>query len=117
MYALEQLDSSDLLGQTKAYCQAVIPDLKNKQEVWNKLFSDEKSEMGLYMTQELIMGFRPQTQQELMKNFEEPFFEQISGLVERKAKSLSEYYYKFLQPNLAASQAEIDRFEIFLAKI
>ena len=55
------------------------------------------------MTQELIMGFRPQTQQELMKNFEEPFFEQISGLVERKAKSLSEYYYKFLQPNLAAS--------------
>ena len=117
MSTLEQLDSSDLLGQTKAYCQAVIPDLKNKQEVWNKLFSDEKSEMGLYMTQELIMGFRPQTQQELMKNFEEPFFEQISGLVERKAKSLSEYYYKCLQPNLAASQAEIDRFEIFLAKI
>jgi hypothetical protein len=68
------------------------------------MFSDDKKEeMGLYMTQELIMGFRPQTQQDLMKHFAEPFFEKISSLVERKAKSLSEYYYKCLQPNLAAS--------------
>ena len=50
MAALEQIDSSDLLGQTKAYCQAVIPDLKNKQDVWERLFSEEKKEeMGLYV--------------------------------------------------------------------
>jgi len=38
-----------------------------------------------------------------MKNFAEPFFEKISGDVERKAKNLSEYYYFCLQQNLAAS--------------
>ena len=86
--------------------------------MWNKLFSeDKKDEMGLYLTQEMCMGFRPQIQKELIKSFAEPFFEKIANLVEKKAKSVSYYYYMCLQPNLTASKEEIERFEKFLAEI
>ena len=30
MKKLEELDSSDILAQTKAYCEAVIPNLQSK---------------------------------------------------------------------------------------
>lgn len=59
MTILAKIDSSDMLGRTKAYCEAAIPTVENKQQVWVKLFSKEKkNDMTLYNYIETTSAFR-----------------------------------------------------------
>jgi hypothetical protein len=60
MAILAAADSSDMLGRTKAFCEAAIPTIESKRAVWTKLFSkDKKDDMTLYNYIEMTMAFRP----------------------------------------------------------
>lgn len=59
MALLAEKDSSDMLGRTKAFCEAAIPTVENKRMVWEKLFSkDKKDDMTLYNYIEMTSAFR-----------------------------------------------------------
>ena len=111
MTQMESIDSSDMLQRTKAFCAVAVPTLEAKQAAWDKLFSNDKDkEMILTMSNETCMGFRRVNQTDLLDQFKEKFFENIYDCVMKKAKSVSYYIWMFLQPNMQASQEEIDRF-------
>ena len=118
MQQMEKIDSSDMLSRTKAYCAVAVPTLEAKTTAWNKLFSNKKEdELILSIAIENALGFRQGDQMSLLNQFSEKFFTQIYECVNSKAKSITQYIWIFLQPNLEATQAEIDRYEKFFKQI
>jgi len=55
---LQVVDSSDKFELTRQYCTAAIPNLSNKQKVWDMLHGPEAEKISLYGVGELMNGFR-----------------------------------------------------------
>ena len=116
MSKLEDCDKSDLLGRTKKYCDAALPTLENKRAQWTRLF-DGKEDMPMKEVWELCAGFKQLGHRDLIFEFDPIFFERIEQIVQQKHISFSEAYYWYLQPNMMATDEEIQRFVDFLAKL
>lgn len=90
-----------MFTRTKAYCTAAAPTMEAKTAAWNKLFSQAKEdELILSIATETAVGWRQSNQMELMNKFTDKFFTQIYECVNVKAKSISQYIWICLQPNL-----------------
>ena len=57
---LAKLDTSDMLGRTQKYCEAVVPKASSKQEAFNTIF-DGSDDMSMLHLEELCRGFAPFT--------------------------------------------------------
>lgn len=80
MEKLAIVDSSDMLGRTKMYCESVIPDIENKRKCWQRLF-ECKEKWSLYQTEEFCCGFRVYSQRDLLKEFTDDFFVKIDDII------------------------------------
>lgn len=58
MASLEQADQSDLLGLTKAYCEAALPDQEQKKKVWEGIFGTAYDKSSLLIQEAYASGFR-----------------------------------------------------------
>ena len=115
MEALENFDQSDMLGKTKFFCESAIPEIEKKREAWNSIFSGKLDKESPFITGEFCAGFKQFSQRDLLSEFADDFFAKIEEVVATKAKSISETFYLYLQPNMLTSDKEIARFENFLA--
>ena len=117
MEALEKFDQSDMLGKTKFFCEAAVPDIKKKREAWESIFAGKLDKESLMATNEFCAGFKQFSQRDILQEFADDFFLRIEEVVAKKAKSVSESIYLYLQPNMITTEASISRFENFLQKI
>jgi len=109
---LNEIDSSDKFGLTSTFCDATIPSLENKKDVWANLFESEEK-VSLYKITESCAGFKQISQRELVQEFAEDFFNRIEKIVNTKNPSVSKVYYIYLQPNIEANEKSINRFTSF----
>jgi len=113
---LAKLDSSDMLGRTKVYCEAASPNQDSKLETLLTVFTQSDS-LSLQDVQEKCRGFCQFEQRELLATMSDEFFDRIEDFVDTKAWSLARYAYHFLAPGLKATQEELDRFKALLARL
>ena len=106
---LEKLDTSDMLGRTRKFCEAVVPDHSSKQEAFYTIF-EGSDDLSLLHLEELCRGFAPFTQRDLLDDFVDEFFDKIEDFVNDKAWSISRFVFHFLSPTHKATQEELDRF-------
>jgi len=114
---LGELDQSDMLGQTKAFCEAALPVLENKKKVWNGLFSGEYDSMSLKNIGELCAGFKQRSHLDLISELQDEFFDKIEPVVNSKAKSVAQNIYFYLQPNILTADSDIFKFENCLKRV
>jgi len=55
---LKAIDSSDKFDITEKYCQAVLPDLESKQQMWDLLMSADGPNLPLYELENACGGFK-----------------------------------------------------------
>ena len=85
---IEKDKNSEASIQTKFTCQALLPDPKNKEEVWDKLVNKFSSE-SLKNMEALMAGFAPKDQEDLVKDYlRNKFFEVLPQL----GKSCTTFY-------------------------
>ena len=97
-----------MLGRTEKYCEAATPVESHKRQAFMAIFMDPK--MTLQHVQEMCRGFRQSSQRDLISSFTDDFFERIEDCVNDRAWSNTRYIYLFLQPNMCATDEEIQRF-------
>lgn len=73
-----------------------------------KIFMD--TTMTLQHVQEMCRGFRQSSQRDLISSLTSDFFEKIENCVNDRAYSNTRFIYMFLQPNMCATDEEIQRF-------
>lgn len=108
--ALSKIDQSDMLGRTKFFCQAAVPEIAKKREAWEAIFSGKLDKESLLNTNEFCAGFKQFSQRDILTEFADDFFNKIEHVVQTKAKSISESIYFYLQPNMITNDKEIERF-------
>ena len=114
---LAKIDQSDLLSKTQAFCESAIPDISEKKKAWATIFSDKIDGVGYANSNEICAGFKQLYHRDILGEFADEFFLKIEEVVKTKPKSLAETIYLYLQPNMIAGDAEIQKFENLLEKI
>ena len=77
---IEKDNKSDRAMRVKCKCKSALPDLKIKEEIWDKIFN-HPNEDSLYNQEAYISSFVRKNQLNLIKNFSEfKFFEDILKL-------------------------------------
>jgi len=108
---------SDLLDQTKAFCCSALPDKANKRKIWDSLFGTEFDSLSLLDHGEYCAGFMQQSQMEMLAEYTDEFFAKIEDCVAKKPRNNSESIYGNLAPIINTNDADIKKFEDFLAKL
>lgn len=57
------------------------------------------------------MGFRVYSQRDLIKEFTDDFFVKIDNIIKTQGRNTIESYYFYLQPNMFADDATIQKFQ------
>lgn len=89
--------------------------------MWDFYFNfDKDSEIegwGLHSYQNSMRGFNQQQQSKYIEKFEDPFFENITAVIEKKGRFVAEVYFYCLRPMIKTDNAFIKRYEDLYAKI
>jgi len=109
MAILEAHGASEMLSETKKYCQAARPTLESKAKAWENLF-DAKSEMSLKEVWSLCAGFRQPLHSDLIAPFASDFFTCIPAIADSKPNTVAKVYFKKLMPNLVPDDDTIAKF-------
>lgn len=113
MKKLEDSDKSDWISNTKAFCNAALPE--TKAEMWEKFFAAESecNNWGLHTYQHSFMGFNQGAHADLVAPFASKFFENIEPIFLKKGRFVASAYFTCLRP-MSTSDDNIKRYEELL---
>ncbi|UOG35026.1 M1 family aminopeptidase [Leptospira noguchii] len=109
----EKLDTSDL-GAKKAYTAKVaFPDPKSKAAAW-KDFTDPNTKHSTDMLRYGMRGFYWDHQEEILKIYEDLYFQSVIGIYKDRDSHFSSAFGNFLFPGLEPNQSLVDKTNRFL---
>eukprot|EP00826_Nyctotherus_ovalis_P042217 TRINITY_DN4319_c0_g1_i15.p1 TRINITY_DN4319_c0_g1~~TRINITY_DN4319_c0_g1_i15.p1 ORF type:complete len:334 (-),score=53.12 TRINITY_DN4319_c0_g1_i15:134-1135(-) len=108
-------DKSDVGLRAQRTCEASIPTLESKAKQWLQLLSEDTRESE-HMLFSAMRGFNSQDQVELLKPYEEKYFETITDIFKKKTRYYAEAFFRFLKPRIV-SESVLKRFEEIKAKV
>ena len=100
----------------KLTCDALNPDIKNKEKLWN-IFVNEPNSNSLYNIAAMMQGFAPLCQIDLIQNFiNEKFFEDIVKVCKTTERHYLRNYVDYLSPRIN-NENIIKKFEKVLEEV
>ncbi|MBW9233375.1 aminopeptidase N [Leptospira santarosai] len=109
----EKTDTSDL-GAKKAYqAKVAYPDPKSKSAAW-KEFTDPNTKYSTDMLRYGMRGFYWDHQEEILKDYEDLYFESVIGIYKDRDSHFSSAFGNLLFPSLEPNRALVDKTNHFL---
>ncbi|WP_078124253.1 M1 family aminopeptidase [Leptospira alexanderi] len=109
----EKADTSDL-GAKKAYgARVAYPDPKSKSAAW-KEFTDPNTKYSTDMLRYGMRGFYWDHQEEILKDYENLYFESVIGIYKDRDSHFSSAFGNLLFPSLEPNQTLVDKTNRFL---
>ncbi len=101
---------SDKSLKTELSCRALLPDINNKKNIWEKIIKDPKSD-SLHNMRALMCGFAPMSQLDLVKNIiKERFYEDVLE-VSKNEYFFIDYFFAFCTPFVFVEKEVIENLE------
>lgn len=115
MVNLMEIDKSELIEQTKAFCVGTVNTVEEKKPIWDGLFATKYDEVSLLVHREYCAGLCDHSHHDVTVKFEDEFFSKIEEVVNTKPNNKAEIVFLYLQPS-GTTDAEIKKFEDLLKK-
>ena len=113
---IEEDKNSQKSVLTKLTCEALNPDIKNKEKLWD-IFINAPKNISLYNIDAMMEGFAPLCQIELIQNFiNEKFFEDISKIYKKTERRYVRSFIHYLSPKIN-NENIINKFEKILEEV
>ena len=101
----------------KLTCSALIPDLKVKEDLWNKFVNQSTSE-SLVNMEALMSGFAPVDQLDLVKDFlTEKFFEVLPQVGKNNESFYVKDFISYCSPNMFIEEDIIKKMDALVEKV
>ena len=103
--------------EAKLVCNALLPDRKNKEKLWQKLTEESNSD-SLANMKAIMIGFAPVEQYDIIEDFlKEKFFEALPKLGKNNEMFFIQYFISYLAPSQFTSHEMISKIEQFINKL
>lgn len=116
MKKLEDGDKSDWIANTKAYCDAALPETKAKN--WDMFFAEDSecNNWGLHTFQHSFSGFNQGAHADLTAQFAPKFFENIEKVFLHKGRFVCSSYFMILRP-MKPTDENVKKYTELLAEV
>ena len=118
MSVMEQDKSNaDWLDNCKSYCEAALPE--NKEKMWNLYFSDSEDvkKWELHKFQNSHVGYNQPQQRKYIEKLENEFFDKILTVQDKYGRSVVESYFYTLRPMMDVSDQLIQKYKDLLKNV
>ena len=113
----EDKSNADWLDNCKSYCEAALPE--NKDKMWELYFSDsdDLKSWELHKFQNSHAGFNQPQHRKFTQKFEDQFFDKILTVTDKFGRSVVESYFYTLRPMTDVNEALIKKYKDLLKKV
>jgi len=108
--------NSDKSIKAELTCRSLLPDITNKQTIWDKIIKQPKSD-SLHNMRALMAGFAPMSQLDLVENIIKNNFFQDVLEVSKNEYFFIDYFFMYCTPSSFVEKDVIDRMEKFCSEL
>jgi aminopeptidase N len=108
-------DPSDRGQRALLRCEVSVPDLAVKEDAWQKFHGEGYG--SLHLTSAAMSGFQWYVQRDMLRPFDERFFEEATKIYEERPQEFTRAYFGALFPAYRVERPMLERSERFLATV